>query len=325
MSKNKKLSYLVTYILLAILFIVFSSLVNMGFFSRYQIGIIILILINIILAVSLNVTVGCLGQITLGHAGFMSVGAYASALLTKHALVSGISGYLIALLVGGLVAGIIGFIIGIPALRLNGDYLAIITLAFGEIIRVLIEYFKFTGGAQGLTGIPRFNNFNLIYIISVTSVILMYSIMTSRHGRAILAIREDEIASEASGINTTYYKTFAFVLSAIFAGIAGGIYAHNLGVLGAKQFDYNYSINILVMVVLGGMGSFTGSILSAIVLTILPEALRSFAEYRMIIYPLILIIMMLFRPKGLLGREEFQISKVINYLKNKKRSDINGK
>lgn len=325
MSKNKKLSYLVTYILLAILFIVFSSLVNMGFFSRYQIGIIILILINIILAVSLNVTVGCLGQITLGHAGFMSVGAYASALLTKHALVSGISGYLIALLVGGLVAGIIGFIIGIPALRLNGDYLAIITLAFGEIIRVLIEYFKFTGGAQGLTGILRFNNFNLIYIISVTSVILMYSIMTSRHGRAILAIREDEIASEASGINTTYYKTFAFVLSAIFAGIAGGIYAHNLGVLGAKQFDYNYSINILVMVVLGGMGSFTGSILSAIVLTILPEALRSFAEYRMIIYPLILIIMMLFRPKGLLGREEFQISKVINYLKNKKRSDINGK
>lgn len=255
----------------------------------------------------------------------MSVGAYASALLTKHAIVSGIPGYLIALLVGGLVAGVIGFIIGIPALRLNGDYLAIITLAFGEIIRVLIEYFKFTGGAQGLTGIPRINNFNIIYIIAVASVILMYSIMTSRHGRAILAIREDEIASEASGINTTYYKTFAFVLSAIFAGIAGGIYAHNLGVLGAKQFDYNYSINILVMVVLGGMGSFTGSILSAIVLTILPEALRSFAEYRMIVYPLILIIMMLFRPKGLLGREEFQISKVIKYLKNKKGGGTNGK
>lgn len=325
MNKNKKLSYLLTYILLAVVFFIFSSLISSGTFTRYQSGIVILILINIILAVSLNVTVGCLGQITLGHAGFMSVGAYASALLTKHAIVSGISGYLIALLVGGLVAGIIGLIIGIPALRLNGDYLAIITLAFGEIIRVLIEYFKFTGGAQGLTGIPRVNNFNIIYIISITSVILMYSIMTSRHGRAILAIREDEIASEASGINTTYYKTFAFVLSAVFAGLAGGIYAHNLGVLGAKQFDYNYSINILVMVVLGGMGSFTGSILSAIVLTILPEALRSFAEYRMIVYPLILIIMMLFRPKGLLGREEFQISKVINYFINKKGSDKNGK
>ena len=230
------------------------------------------------------------------------------------------------MIVGGLVAGLIGFIIGIPALRLTGDYLAIITLAFGEIIRVLIEYFKFTGGAQGLTGIPRVNNFTLIYFITIFSVIFMYAIMTSRHGRAILAIREDEIASGASGINTTYYKTFAFVLSAIFAGIAGGIYAHNLGILGAKQFDYNYSINILVMVVLGGMGSFTGSILSAIVLTILPEVLRSFAEYRMIVYPLILIIMMLFRPKGLLGREEFQISKVISYFtKKSKRGETNGK
>lgn len=325
MEKNKKISYLATYILLIILFISFSTMINFGFFTRYQIGILILILINIILAVSLNVTVGCLGQITLGHAGFMSVGAYVSALLTKHAILSGVSGYILALIIGGIVAGIIGFIIGIPALRLSGDYLAIITLAFGEIIRVLIEYFKFTGGAQGLTGIPRVNNFNLIYVIAVGSVILMYSIMTSRHGRVILAIREDEIASEASGINTTYYKTFAFVLSAVFAGIAGGIYAHNLGVLGAKQFDYNYSINILVMVVLGGMGSFTGSILSAIVLTILPEALRSFAEYRMIVYPLILIVMMLFRPKGLLGREEFQISKVISYLTNKKRGDMNGK
>lgn len=324
MNKEKKLSYLMMYFLLAILFFALSSLISTGYFTRYQTGILILILINVVLAASLNVTVGCLGQITLGHAGFMSVGAYTSALLTKHAIVSGISGYIVALLVGGLIAGIIGLIIGIPALRLNGDYLAIITLAFGEIIRVLIEYFKFTGGAQGLTGIPRVNNFNLIYIICVGSVILMYSIMTSRHGRAILAIRENEIASEASGINTTYYKTFAFVLSAVFAGIAGGIYAHNLGVLGAKQFDYNYSINILVMVVLGGMGSFTGSILSAIVLTILPEALRSFAEYRMILYPLILIIMMLFRPKGLLGREEFQISKVMKYF-IKKGSDVNGK
>ena len=297
MDKNKKLSYIATYAILLVLYFILFSLINSGFISRYQIGIIILILINVILAASLNITVGCLGQITLGHAGFMSIGA-----------------------------GIIGFIIGIPALRLTGDYLAIITLAFGEIIRVLIEYFKFTGGAQGLTGIPKVNNFTLIYFITIFSVIFMYSIMTSRHGRAVLAIREDEIASGASGINTTYYKTFAFVLSAIFAGIAGGIYAHNLGILGAKQFDYNYSINILVMVVLGGMGSFTGSILSAIVLTILPEVLRSFAEYRMIVYPLILIIMMLFRPKGLLGREEFQISKIIAYFTNKsKRGENNGK
>lgn len=311
MEKNKKINYMATYILLALLYFALLFLVKSGIISRYQTGILILIFINIILATSLNITVGCLGQITLGHAGFMSIGAYTAALLTKNAILSGVPGYLVAILIGGIVAGIIGIVIGIPALRLNGDYLAIITLAFGEIIRVLIEYFSFTGGAQGLNGIPRFNNFSLIYFITVLSVIAMYSIMTSRHGRAVLAIREDELASKASGINTTFYKTFSFALSAMFAGMAGGIYAHNIGVLGAKQFDYNYSINILVMVVLGGMGSFTGAIMAAIILTILPEALRSFAEYRMIIYPLILIGMMIFRPQGLLGREEFQISKIL--------------
>lgn len=294
-----------------------TLLVHSSMFSRYQISVIILICINIILAVSLNITVGCLGQITIGHAGFMSVGAYTAALFSKSALVAGVPGFLIALILGGIMSGIIGVIIGIPALRLNGDYLAIITLAFGEIIRVFIEYFDFTGGAQGLRGIPKFNNFDLIYWIMIFSVILMFSLMTSRHGRAILAIREDEIASSASGINTTYYKTFAFTLSAIFAGIAGGIYAHNLGVLGAKQFDYNYSINILVMVVLGGMGSFTGSIIAAIVLTLLPEVLREFSDYRMIAYAVILIFMMIFRPKGLLGREEFRLSVALIWCKNK--------
>ena len=204
MDKNKKLSYITTYVLLIILYFILFSLISSGFISRYQVGILILILINVILAASLNVTVGCLGQITLGHAGFMSIGAYTAALLTKSGLLSGYPGYVVALIIGGLVAGVIGFIIGIPALRLTGDYLAIITLAFGEIIRVLIEYFKFTGGAQGLTGIPRVNNFTLIYFITIFSVIFMYSVMTSRHGRAVLAIREDEIASGASGINTTY-------------------------------------------------------------------------------------------------------------------------
>lgn len=272
----------------------------------------IFICINIILAVSLNITVGCLGQITIGHAGFMSVGAYAAALFAKAGFLSGFPNYIVALIVGGVVAGVIGIIIGIPALRLYGDYLAIITLAFGEIIRVLIEYFNFTGGAQGLRKIPKLNNLGIIYLIMAACVMMMYSLMTSRHGRAILSIRDDEIASGASGVNTTYYKTFAFTVSAIFAGIAGGIYAHNLGILGAKQFDFNYSINILVMVVLGGMGSFTGSIISAIVLTILPEVLREFADYRMIVYSLLLILTMIFRPTGLLGRKEFQISKYIN-------------
>ena len=160
----------------------------------------------------------------------------------------------------------------------------------------------------------------------VLSVAFMYSIMTSRHGKAVLAIREDEIASEAVGINTTYYKVFAFALSAMFAGVAGAMYAHNMGILNAKQFDYNYSINILVMVVLGGMGSFTGATLSAIVITLLPEMLRGFADYRMIVYSMVLILMMIFRPIGLLGRKEFSINKVLDYIKLKtKGADVNTK
>ena len=311
MSKNKFLSYIATFVLLALLYVTLVFLVNNRIISRYETNILIIVCINIILAVSLNATVGCLGQITIGHAGFMSVGAYAAALFTKSGMVTGLPGYFLALLIGGVVAGVIGVIIGIPALRLKGDYLAIITLAFGEIIRVLIEYFDFTGGAQGLRGITRYSNIEVILVITVVSVMMMFSLLTSRHGRAVLSIRDDEIASEASGVNTTYYKTLAFVISAVFAGIAGGIYAHHLGILGAKQFDFNYSINILTMVVLGGMGSFTGSILSAIVLTVVPEILREFSEYRMILYSLLLILTMIFRPTGLLGRKEFQITKVI--------------
>lgn len=322
MDRIKKYSYLATLFLSIIGYFAITTMISTGYITRYQSSVMILMCINIILAVSLNITVGCLGQITIGHAGFMSVGAYAAALFAKTGLVTGITGYIIALIIGGIVAGIIGVIIGIPALRLNGDYLAIITLAFGEIIRVLIEYFDFTGGAQGLRGIPRFNNLSVIYVIMLVTVIMMYSLMTSRHGRAILAIRDDEIASGASGINTTYYKTFAFTVSAIFAGVAGGIYAHNLGILGARQFDFNYSINILVMVVLGGMGSFTGSILSAIALTVLPELLREFSDYRMIVYSLLLILTMIFRPTGLLGHKEFQISKIIGkFVKNKEETN----
>ena len=323
MDKYKKLSYLFTFLMVLVFYGIIGGLIGAGMISRYQTGILIIICINVILAVSLNITVGCLGQITIGHAGFMSVGAYAAALFSKAGIIDGLPGYIVALIVGGLVAGVVGIIIGIPALRLNGDYLAIITLAFGEIIRVLIEYFKFTGGAQGLRGIPRTNsNFTIIYFVMVISVMMMFSLMTSRHGRAVLSIRDDEIASGASGINTTYYKTFAFTVSAIFAGIAGAVYAHHLGILGAKQFDFNYSINILTMVVLGGMGSFTGSILSAIALTILPEVLRGFSDYRMIIYSLLLILTMIFRPTGLFGDREFRITPIIKkFVKSKEAKD----
>ncbi len=317
MTKTKKISYTFTIALVGLLYFVIFLLNQSGYLGRYELGIMNFICINIVLAVSLNITVGCLGQITLGHAGFMSVGAYTASLFMKTGVMEGLPGYLVSLLLGGIVALLIGVVIGIPGLRLKGDYLAIITLAFGQIIKTLIEYFNFTGGAQGLTGIPRYMDFTTIFVITVLAVVIMYSIMTSRHGRAVLAIREDEIASDAIGINTTYYKVFAFALSAMFAGIAGGMYAQNMGNITAKYFDYNNSINILVMVVLGGMGSFTGATISAVVLTILPEMLRTFADYRMIIYALVLIIMMIFRPTGLLGRKEFQITKVINFIKVK--------
>ncbi len=311
---NKKRDYTATFLLLFAGYLLILGLSTQGLLNRYYSGILIMIMINIILAASLNITVGILGQISLGHAGFMSVGAYSAGLFLKSGLMQGLPAYLCALLLGGLAALILGFLVGIPSLRLKGDYLAIITLAFGEIVRVFIEYFDFTGGAQGLSGIPTQKNMPLIYLICVISVLLMYSMMTSRHGRLILAIREDEIAAEASGVNLSRSKIFAFAYSAMFAGIAGAVYAQYMGLLSARQFGTTASIDILVMVVLGGMGSFTGSILSAIALTILPEFLRAIHEYRMILYSLALIIVMLYRPSGLLGREEFQISKILTWL-----------
>ncbi len=318
MPREKRIIYLINLGLLIVLFALLTILEAAGVFTGYSMSVLRLVCINVILATSLNITVGNLGQITLGHAGFMSIGAYTAALFAKSFNPGAtIGGYFIGLLLAGICAAIFGVAIGIPVLRLKGDYLAIVTLAFGEIIRVLIEYFDFTGGAQGLNGIPRMQNFSIMFLIAVVCITLMYSVMTSRHGRAVLAIREDEIAAQSSGINVTYYKTFAFTLSSFFAGIAGAMHAHNIGTIGAGDFGYNRSFDILVMVVLGGMGSFTGAILATTVLTIVPELLRGFADYRMIIYSLLLIIIMIFRPEGLLGRKEFQISKVLDWFKNR--------
>lgn len=309
--KAMKISHVVNTVIIVGIFLLITLLKNGGALGNYQNGIIRLICINIILATSLNITVGCLGQINLGHAGFMSIGAYAAGIFMKSGILPGLPGYIASLFVGGIAAGIFGIVIGIPALRLKGDYLAIVTLAFGEIVKNLILFFDFTGGAQGLRGIPKFQNPAVMFVIMALSLAFMYALMTSRHGRAILAIREDEIASTASGVNLTYYKIFAFTISAAFAGVAGAMYGQNIGLLSADTFGFNYSINILVMVVLGGMGSFTGATLSAVVLTVLPEVLRSFSDYRMIIYSIILVLMMIFRPTGLLGRKEFQITKII--------------
>ncbi len=306
--KKRITSYIVNFVAAAIIFFVMFNMIETKVISRYWSGIVLMVGINIIMATSLNLTTGFLGQLALGHAGFMAVGAYASALFTKNMPWDLSISFPVSLLLAGIVAAIFGIIIGVPALRLQGDYLAIITLGFGEIIRVLINNMEFTGGAKGLTGIKGLTTFPYVYVIALIVIIFMFTWGRSRHGRAALSIREDAVAAEASGIPTTYYKILAFTLAAFFAGIAGGLYAHYARVLDPKTFNFNKSIEYLVMVVLGGMGSISGSIIAATVLTLLPELLRGFSEYRMLIYSLVLILMMLFRPKGLMGTSEFSLT-----------------
>lgn len=320
MKKNIR-SYLINIIAVVVLFFILWGLMLTGIIDSYYSGILVTVGINIILAASLNLSTGFLGQLVLGHAGFMSVGAYASALFTMN-MPEGIPlmvRFLISLLVGGLVAAVFGIAIGIPALRLRGDYLAIITLGFAEIIRVVILNLGFTGGGQGLKNIPTptedtTSYFAIVFWVMVLVLSVLYAFIRSRQGRAIKSIRDDEIAAEACGINTTYYKILGFTVSAFFAGIAGGLYAHYITILDPSNFGFMRSIEILVMVVLGGMGSFTGSILAATVLTALPEALRAFSDYRMLIYSLLLIVMMIFKPSGLLGTYEFSLTRLLDRL-----------
>lgn len=307
MTKKMIKNYAINFIVVLIIFIILSTLMNVGIINRYHQGIIIFILINVILASSLNLATGFLGQLTLGHAGFMAVGAYTSALssmfLREH--LSGLLLLLTCLTIGGICSGIMGVLIGIPALRLKGDYLAIITLGFGEVIRVIINNIKITGGAQGLTGIIRFASFPYAYWIAVIVILILYRLTHSKQGRAIMSIREDEIAAEAVGIRTTYYKVLGFAIAAAFAGVGGGLYAHYIAFLDPNTFNFMRSVEILVIVVLGGMGSLTGTVVAATVLTIMPEALRGFSDYRMLLYSFLLIVMMLFRPVGLFGTGEF--------------------
>jgi branched-chain amino acid transport system permease protein len=214
---------------------------------------------------------------------------------------------LFALIAGGLLAAGAGWLVGLPSLRLRGDYLAIVTLGFGEIIRVVILNVEAVGGARGLPGIPQYANFFWVFLAVVAVVTLSRRLAQSTHGRALFAIRDDEVAAEALGVDTTRYKVIAFVLGAFFAGIAGGLYAHFLSYLNPSSFTFLKSIEVIAMVVLGGMGSITGSILAAVVLTLLPEVLRPVKDYRMIVYSLMLIVLMITRPQGLLGTHELSL------------------
>ena len=322
MEKKFK-SYVLNLSAIFVIYFLISSLIDAKVINKYYSGILILAGINVIMTISLNLTTGFLGELALGHAGFMSVGAFTAGILTKamveHWGWEASACLPISLLCGGILAALMGLLIGIPALRLKGDYLAIITLGFGEIIRVIIQNMEITGGAAGISRIPRVNNFGITYFVMVAIVIVLFTLGRSRHGRAIISIRENAVASEATGISTTYYKIFAFTLAAFFAGIAGGLFAHQIGQVSADRFDFNKSIEYLVMVVLGGMGSFTGSIISAAVLTLLPELLRQFADYRLLFYSIILIVMMLFRPTGLMGTSEFSLVRVWDKVASKLR------
>jgi branched-chain amino acid transport system permease protein len=263
--------------------------------------------ISVVLASSLNLINGFTGQFSLGHAGFMSVGAYASAFLTttlgKQLLpVFGGQVWLLfpfCLAFGGLMAAFAGLVVGAPSLRLKGDYLAIVTLGFGEIIKVLLQNLEVVGGARGLNGIPFYNNLFWTFGAAAITVYVVWALMNSTYGRGFLAVADDEIAAEAMGLNTTRYKIIAFIVGSFFAGVAGGLFAHIKSSINPSGFDFNKSIEIVVMVILGGMGRHVGVIIAAILLTVMTEVLRGFGDYRMIVYSVLLILLMLTRPQGL--------------------------
>ncbi|MEG1805122.1 MAG: branched-chain amino acid ABC transporter permease [Clostridia bacterium] len=291
--KKIKWKHFTNYIIVGLALVVFLIIDASGALSRGTNSILITVGINIILAVSLNLVVGFLGELSLGHAGFMCIGAFVGkfASMQMAALPVFVS-FPIAIIVGGLTAAFFGFLIGLPTMRLRGDYLAIVTLAFGEIARNVILNLDFFGGAAGLKGDTNVTTYWLCFIFILITLFVIQNLVRSRHGRAIRAIKNNDIAARSIGINVTYYKLMVFIISAFFAGIAGVLYSHNLYVLKSSAFSYNKSIDILVFVVLGGMGSITGSIIAATVLTVIPEMLSFLSEYRMLIYSVVLIGMM---------------------------------
>ncbi|MFZ7103169.1 MAG: branched-chain amino acid ABC transporter permease [Peptococcaceae bacterium] len=268
-----------------------------GLLPPYIESIAITVGVYIVLALGLNLITGVTGQLSLGHAAYMSIGAYSSAMVSMNLGLP----FIFALLIGGCVAGLFGLIIGYPTLRLTGDYLAIATLGFGEIVKSLLFNMPIVGGAMGLAGIPPKTTFTVTLFIVILAIFLMYRAENSRFGRSLLAIREDEIAAECYGINATAYKIKMFVLGTFLAGVGGALWAHKIMVIQPSDFGFMKSIEILNMVVLGGLGSIPGTVLGATVLTSVPELLRFSAEYRMLLYGALLVAMMIFRPNGLLG------------------------
>ena len=286
------------------LFAVVQVLINVDFIGPFWELNLILIGINIILASSLNLINGFTGQFSIGHAGFMAVGAYVSAVLSVKFELP----FLLAILGGAAGAGLLGFLIGLPTLRLKGDYLAIATLGLGEIIRICILNIQYVGGASGFMGIPRYTNFAWVFALTVVTLFVIKNLINSTHGRACIAIRENEIAAESMGVDTTRYKVMAFTIGAFFAGVAGALFSHYFYIAHPASFTFMKSFDILTIVVLGGLGSLTGSVTAAVLLTFVSAALAGYPEWRMVIYSLMLIILMIYRPQGLFGNKELSLA-----------------
>jgi branched-chain amino acid transport system permease protein len=306
-----KSSVVVKAVILVLAFMIVQALIWTGIISDYLIATIATICINIILGVSLNLITGFTGQFSLGHAGFMSIGAYACAIVTLH--IPTFWGFLAGLLLGAILAALVGLLVGLPTLRLRGDYLAIATLGMAEIIRIVFLNLDITGNAAGLSGIPQFVDWTVLFVFTVGTVLLITNFLKSSHGRSCISIREDEIAAETMGINTTKYKVIAFVIGAFCAGVAGALYASYFYVIKPNTFGFLKSIDILIIVVLGGLGSVSGSVLAAILLALISTFLQTFPEIRMILYALLLIVIMIFRPQGLMGSKELTLKMFKNW------------
>lgn len=312
----------ITYAMVIVAFVVMQALVATNSISSMLKDLLVPLCVYSILAVSLNLTVGILGELSLGQAGFMCIGAYTSAIFsitTSESIAQPFIRFPLALLVGGICAAIFGIIIGIPVLRLRGDYLAIVTLAFGEIIKnvfaavylgvddngihislksasdmnLAADGKTLINGALGISGTPNDSTFTIAFVLLLLTLIISYNFVNSRTGRAVMSIRDNRIAAESTGLNITKYKLITFGLTAFLAGVAGALYSHNFYTLQASKFDYNLSILILVFVVLGGIGNIRGSVIASIILVLLPELLRSINSYRMLIYSIVLIVMMI--------------------------------
>lgn len=285
---------------------IIQLLISTNIISDYLQATLVTICINIILAVSLNLITGFTGQFSLGHAGFMSIGAYVCAIITMN--MPTLTGFIIGVLAAATAAAVVGCLVGLPTLRLQGDYLAIATLGMSEIIRIVFLNLDITNGAAGLNGIPQFVNWPWLFLFTAGTVVLITNFLRSSHGRACISIREDEIAADAMGINTTKYKVISFMIGASCAGIAGALYSSYFYFIKPDLFGFMKSIDILVIVVFGGLGSISGSIMAAILLALISTFLQSFPEIRMVLYSLMLIIIMVFRPQGLMGSKEISLS-----------------